>query len=69
MRWAHYDQFLKILSQNLIMYFNSSDFDVILFQMIFTSKVPKNAYGLLSFGIFQIKPKLQLQGLNLKLEF
>ena len=52
MRWAHYDQFLKILSQNLSMYFNSSDCDFILFEMIFTSKVPKNAYGLLSFGIF-----------------
>ena len=65
----HYGCFWEILSQNWGMNFDSSGCIFISFLKVLATKVHKSADHLPSFGIFEIEAKLQLQGLNLKLEF
>ena len=62
-------RFWEILSQNWGMNFDSSGCIFIPFLKILAFKVQKTADRLPSFGIFENKAKLQLQGLNFKLEF
>ena len=65
----HYGRFWENLSKNYGMNFDFSGCIFILFLKIIGFKVSKTVDCLPSFEFFEIEAKIQLQWLNLKLEF